>query len=76
MMKLKIINFKKKIKKKRQVKLDNSLKLKSLIIQDKKKIKINSNKNNKHKICYTNKMKENNEGVNWKIKQIKKMIRI
>lgn len=36
MMKLKIINFKKEIKKKRQVKLDNSLKLKSLIIQDKK----------------------------------------
>jgi hypothetical protein len=36
MLKLKIINFKKEIKK-RQVKLDNSSKLKSLIIQDKKK---------------------------------------
>jgi len=65
MLKLKIINFKKEIKK-RQVKLDNSSKLKSLIIQDKKKT--NRNKNNKDKICYRNKMKENNEGLNWKIK--------
>jgi hypothetical protein len=62
MLKLKIINFKKEIKK-RQVKLDNSSKLKSLIIQDKKK-KTNRNKNNKDKICYRNKMKENNEGLN------------
>jgi hypothetical protein len=39
MLKLKIINFKIEIKK-RQVKLDNSSKLKSLIIQDKKKKQI------------------------------------